>query len=175
MPVHRNRSRETNATLFDAHNNAIFSFRVRAHGVEPAGALPWPDYSSASFGRNQFSPDGNTPTGLILFDLNSPEPNATLYGPYPVNRAVQGLQGNAKFLIPAVRDGILLHTGNWPGWTPAHSFPNSEGCIHTAPTTVHRVWQTLAGMGVQVRDNPFGKLPYPYKPQGLLSIELVDA
>jgi hypothetical protein len=79
-----------------------------------------------------------------------------LYGPYPVNRAVQGisvsaaqssvarststatandsgtavllfLQGNAAWLIPNIRDGILMHTGEWPGWTPPMAMPNSAG------------------------------------------------
>ncbi len=27
---------------------------------------------------------------------------------------------------------------------------------------------------LQVRPNTDGKLPYPYKPQGLLSVELID-
>ena len=26
-------------------------------------------------------------------DLNSPEPNATLYGPFPVNRVINGIDG----------------------------------------------------------------------------------
>ena len=32
IPVHQNRSLETNATLFDAYNNELLSFRVRSHG-----------------------------------------------------------------------------------------------------------------------------------------------
>ena len=38
---------------------------------------------------------GNTVTGLIEVDLNSPEPNPQAYGPWPVNRFVHGLDGNA--------------------------------------------------------------------------------
>jgi len=34
-------------------------------------------------------------TGLVEIDLNSPEPDPTLYGPWPVNRFVRGLDGNA--------------------------------------------------------------------------------
>ena len=55
--------------------------------------------------------------GLTEFDLNSPEPEPQLYGPYPINRAVQGIEGNAAFLIPLIRDGILMHTGEWPDWS----------------------------------------------------------
>jgi hypothetical protein len=84
-------------------------------------------------GRNQFSPDGSTPTGLIEFDLNSPEDDPKSFGPYPVNRAVQGIRGNAAFLIPSIRDGILLHTGEWPAWAPPAQMPNSAGCIHAWP------------------------------------------
>ena len=48
--------------------------------------------------------------GLYEIDLNSPEPEPKTYGPYPVNRAVVGREGNAGFLVPAVRSGILIHT-----------------------------------------------------------------
>ena len=116
----------------------------------------WPDFNSTNDGLNMFSTNGNTPTGLIEFDLNSPEDEPKLYGPYPVNRAVQGLkvdvvsvrcsccgvaltlcvlcgalfaQGNAAFLLPQVRNGILMHTGEWPGWNPPQPMPNSEGKV----------------------------------------------
>lgn len=60
---------------------------------------------------------GATPTGLTELDLNSPEDEPALFGPYPVNRATVGLQGNAKILqtgtTDAPRNGILIHTGNW--------------------------------------------------------------
>ena len=36
-------------------------------------------------------PLGDT-AGLTEFDLNSPEDEPKLFGPYPVNRAVQGLK-----------------------------------------------------------------------------------
>jgi hypothetical protein len=38
------------------------------------------------------------------------------FGPYPVNRFVQGLEGNMKVVISDIRDGILQHTGEWPNW-----------------------------------------------------------
>ena len=109
-----------------------------------------------------FSSDGNTPTGLTMFDLNSPEDDPKLFGPYPVNRAVLGLRGNAAFLIPNIRNGILMHTGQWPGWAAPEAMPNSSGCIHAWPQVIEKVWQTLVDLGVQVRPNTNGKLPYPY-------------
>jgi hypothetical protein len=101
-----------------------------------------------------FSSDGNTVTGLMQADLNSPEGEPKFYGPYPVNRAVKGLEGNAKWLVPGTRDGILLHTGEWPDWQPPQPMPNSEGCIHAWPDTINRIQETLVAIGVQVRDNP---------------------
>jgi len=165
IPVHANRSIETNATLFDNKMNVLLSFTVRAHGQ---------DCTSTGEPLNQFSGDGETPTGLSTFDLNSPEPDPISYGPYPINRFVQGLEGNALFLISNIRDGILLHTGQWPDWQPPMPMPNSEGCVHTYPNNVFMIWQILVSMGVQVRNNTFGKLPYPYKAQGIVSVEQID-
>jgi hypothetical protein len=39
---------------------------------------------------------GNTITGLVEIDLNSAEPNPAVYGPWPINRIVRGLEGNAQ-------------------------------------------------------------------------------
>ena len=86
-----------------------------------------------------FSTLGATPTGLTAVDLNSPEDAPRLYGPYPVLRFVSGLEGNAAFLVPSARNGILLHTGNWSaaaGWAPPAPMPNSEGCV--CPTRTGR-------------------------------------
>eukprot|EP00618_Florenciella_parvula_P025115 CAMPEP_0119524508 /NCGR_PEP_ID=MMETSP1344-20130328/39436_1 /TAXON_ID=236787 /ORGANISM="Florenciella parvula, Strain CCMP2471" /LENGTH=190 /DNA_ID=CAMNT_0007563031 /DNA_START=113 /DNA_END=681 /DNA_ORIENTATION=- len=69
-----NRSVETSATLFDADNNAIMSFVVRTHGNREGGSMPWPDYGDGDYGTNALSSNGNTPTGLMYVDLNSPEP-----------------------------------------------------------------------------------------------------
>jgi hypothetical protein len=52
--------------------------------------------------------------------------------------------------------------------------PNSAGCIHAYPEDIKTVWQKLVAIGVQVNENPFGTLPYPFKTQGLLSIERLD-
>ena len=62
-------------------------------------------------GLNMFSSDGNTPTGLAEIDLNSPEDESKLYGPFPVNRFVRGLRGNAEFLLgPSICDDSVRRT-----------------------------------------------------------------
>ena len=114
LPVHNNRSIETTATLFDKDNTELLRFTARAHGHRNDGSsAAWPDFGNGDFGLNQFTSNGMTVTGIIEIDLNSPEPSPDLYGPWPVNRFVRGLEGNALFLLPNIRDGILLHTGNW--------------------------------------------------------------
>jgi hypothetical protein len=91
-----------------------------------------------------------------------------------VNRAVQGIVGNSQILESNIRNGILLHTGEWSNWNTSMPMPNSHGCIHAHPQDIKTVWQKLIALGVQVRPNTFGKLPYPYVPQGLLSVEQQD-
>ena len=173
--VNKNRSKESNATLFDENNTVLFEFQIRAHGhsnTKPNAT--WPDYTD-DVGINQLSSSGNTPTGLMSFDLNSPEDILKFYGPYPVNRAVAGLDGNAQFLLPNIRNGILLHTGEWPGWSPPEQMPNSAGCLHAWPVSIKTIWKLLINKcNVVVHKNTNGKLPYPYKPQGLLSVELKE-
>jgi len=164
IPVYRNRSIETIATLYDANMKSLHSFTVRAHGQNNEQGDP----------LNQFCNNGSTPTGLSTFDLNSPEPDPKPYGPYPINRAVQGIKGNAAIVISDIRDGILMHTGEWPNWTDSQPMPNSEGCIHGHPTDIEIVWHILVSLGVEVRQNTYGKLPYPYVPQGILSVEQLD-
>jgi hypothetical protein len=157
IPVHRDRTIEVQATLYNASMDVLRVFTVRAHGQQ---------------NFTEFASDGNTPSGLSYFDLNSPEDDPDDYGPYPVNRATVGIAGNAAVLIPNVRNGILMHTGNWTQQSP---MPNSHGCVHAHIEDIYAVWQLLVNeCGVEVRPNPFGKLPYPYVPQGLLSIECVD-
>lgn len=178
LPVHRNRSIETTASLIAANGTVLFQFQARAHGTTTYPVAPWPAFNDCCDGLNQFSSDGNTPTGLIEFDLNSPEDDPTEFGPYPVNRAVQGIEGNAAWLIPNIRDGILLHTGAWSNystWQPPKPMPNSLGCIHAWPESIYTIWQILVNeCGVIVNPNTDGQLPYPYTPQGLLSVELID-
>lgn len=52
--------------------------------------------------------------------------------------------------------------------------PNSHGCIHAHPDAIKTIWELLVARGVVVNPNTDGKLPYPYVPQGLLSVEQVD-
>jgi hypothetical protein len=170
IPVHRNRTvQATNATLFDQWGNVLLTFVARLHGKNH------PDGSQL----NQFTSNGVTPTGLFEFDLNSPEPDPVSYGPFPVNRATRGLRGNAVVVISdnkttTLRSGILMHTGQWANWSPPAPMPNSDGCIHAWPKSIEFVWHALVKLGVQVRKNPFGQLPYPFAAQGLLSVEQVD-
>jgi hypothetical protein len=180
VPVHTNRSVETVASLVAANGSVVYTYVVRAHGIDSWDSEDdppaWPYFNDCCDGMSQFAGDGDTPTGLSLADLNSPEDDPTEFGPYPVNRVVQGLEGNAGFLIPNIRDGILQHTGAWSNyssWQPPAPMPNSLGCIHAWPESIFTVWQLLVAMGVEVRNNTGGKLPYPYKPQGLIAVELV--
>ena len=97
IPVHNNRSVETHATLYDKDNNVMLKFRVRTHGKRDDGtSAPWPDFGDGDVGYTQFGSSGNTVTGLVEIDLNSPEPDPAVYGPWPINRIVRGLDGNAK-------------------------------------------------------------------------------
>lgn len=94
----------------------------------------------------------------MTFDLNSPEDNPVDYGPYPINRAVQasvfvndngwngkGLEGNAKIIISDIRDGILMHTGEWKDWKPSENMPNSHGCVHGHPEDIKDVSTPVIG------------------------------
>jgi len=172
IPVHTDRSIETEGTLFDKDGNVLLKFKAHAHGYrDDCISRPWPDFGDGDIGCNQFTSNGATVTGLMEVDLNSPETNATLYGPYPINRFVRGLDGNAQFLLPYIRDGILLHTGNWTTdangeWTPQDPMPDSSGCIHSHPNEIEAIYNLLLKQGVVVRDNPFSGKNYPYKPQG---------
>jgi len=179
VPVHQNRSIETFATLYDANNNILLSFKTRQHGIRSDGtSQPWPDFGDGDYGLNQFSSSGNTVTGLAEIDLNSPEPNPDVYGPWPINRVVRGLDGNALLLLPNIRDGILIHTGNWStstkAWTPEDPMPDSSGCIHAHPSDVQQIYEILVKIGVKVNPNTYSGKNYPYKPQGICVIELID-
>ena len=81
-------------------------------------------------------------------------------------------------VLPNIRDGILVHTGNWTTadavWDSSKSMPNSAGCIHANPDDVDRIYLELIKRGVEVRDNPFSGKNYPYRSQGVGVIELID-
>ena len=47
----------------------------------------------------------------------------------------------------------------------------SKGCIHAHPDDLKTIDEILIELGVKVRKNTNGRLPYPYQPQGLLSVE----
>lgn len=181
IPVSTNRSIETQGTLYDANNGILHQFTVRAHGKrDDNGDYSWPDFGAepGDDGLNQFTSNGNTPTGIVEVDLNSPEPNPQVYGPWPVNRIVKGVKGNAAFLLPSIRDGMLIHTGNWT--TAEHgtfdpltmTMPNSAGCLHLHPKDIERIYRELQRIGVSVNENPFSGKDYPYTPQGVAVIYL---
>jgi len=112
----------------------MMNFTAKLHGYRDDGSSrPWPDYGDNDYGLNEFSSGGSTPTGLMELDLNTPENNPKAYGPYPVNRVVRGKLGNGLLMLPNIRDGILIHTGEWPGWKVGMEMPNSAGCIHIPP------------------------------------------
>jgi hypothetical protein len=160
VPVYSNRSIETVATLYDADCIPKLHFIARTKGQM--------DY-------NELTGNGNTPTGLYTFDLQTPEDDPVSYGPYNVNRAVHGLVGNALVVAPNIRNGILLHTGEWENWNSSLPMPNSHGCIHAHPEDIKKISDILINeLGVEARENTFGKLPYPYTPQGLLSVWSID-
>ena len=54
--------------------------------------------------------------------------------------------------------------------------PDSDGCVHGHPTDVKTVADILRSnaVGAVAHKNVGGVVPYPYIPQGLLSIEQVD-
>jgi len=171
VPVFQNRSRQTIGTLFDKQGHKLLTFHARTRAQSLSSQNPTQ--------RNDLSSNGATPSGLMECDLNSPESDTKSFGPYPINRAVLGLKGNAHFLIrnnaqTSIRKGILVHTGQWQGWKAPMPMPNSHGCIHVWPNEIKAIWQTLVKLGVQVRNNTDGALPYPYQPQGLLSVSCQD-
>ena len=182
IPVHRNRSIQPNATFLDGENNILFHFPVRAKGHIADGcgrtiATRWPNFNNTGIGLNMYSSGGMTPTGLIEIDPNSPESNASEFGPYPITRFVRGLKGNAKFLLPKHRNGILIHTGEWQNfsnWKAPEPMPNSAGCVHTWENYVAKIWKTVKKLGAKIRNNTNGQTPYPYKCQGLASVFMID-
>ena len=170
--MHHNRSSETQASLIDADGGLVLRFLGRAHGHRDDGTGTWPDFWD-DVGLNECTTDGNTPTGLMEIDLNTPESDPVVYGKSNVNRVVRGLMGNAGTLVPAVRTGILVHSGAWPGWDGG-PMPNSAGCVHVHPDALAAIADALRRMGVEARPNPQGSAePYPYRAQGLLAVQRV--
>lgn len=81
-------------------------------------------------------------------------------------------------MVPGIRDGLLLHTGNWTtadvDWKPTVDMPNSSGCVHGHPEDIERIYTLLTGLGVVVHENPYSGKNYPYKPQGIAVVEQMD-
>eukprot|EP01084_Bolivina_argentea_P300949 519045_1 len=95
IPVYSDNHRdiETNGQLFDANNKLLLTFKTRTHGQSNPPTSVWPNYNN-SVGLNEFSGNGNTITGLMYIDLNSPEPknDEKYYGPYPIHRVLSGIK-----------------------------------------------------------------------------------
>jgi len=181
VPLHRDRTKETTATLYKCGNGGkvLHRFTIRSRGGTKNGQA-----------LNQLTSNGDTPTGLCTFDLNSREPKKLVksFGPYPVLRVVKGIEGNAAIgkdaaegtdgrdtFLSNYRFGILLHTGIWDGWDPSKPMPNSLGCMHAHPNDQKTIVDLLVNKTAAiVNKNPFGKRPYPYKTQGYISIEEID-
>ena len=157
----------------------LFTFATRTHGQSNPPSAAWPNYNN-SVGLNQFSSDGNTPTGLASIDLNSagPAQDEKYYGPYPVQRVIAGIAGNMALLLQPqssnIRSGILMHTGEWPGWSDGDQMPDSDGCIHVHPDDLDRINTILTTqLGVVVHNNTFSSKDYPYSPQGIISVQQI--
>jgi hypothetical protein len=52
--------------------------------------------------------------------------------------------------------------------------PNSAGCIHGHPEDINRIQEILVSLGVTINPNTYSGKNYPYKPQGIGVIELID-
>eukprot|EP01084_Bolivina_argentea_P312658 541313_1 len=186
IPVHNDSARdiELMGQLLDADNQLLFTFKTRTHGSNNPPTNAWPKYNN-SVGLNEFTSNGNTPTGLSYLDLNSPEPAeyAKNFGIYPVHRVVKGIvyrnrTTNMGLLLQPdttnIRSGILLHTGQWPDWNEGDQMPNSDGCIHISPQALQTINDIVTKqLGVVVNNNTFSGKDYPYKPQGIISIQQI--
>jgi hypothetical protein len=183
VQVYENRSIETIARISIAQPPAtspsIFYYYIaRTHGQNSA--------DDPNFPLNCLTSDGATPTGLGTFDLNAPEDDPKSFGPWPVNRVVYGLAGNMGIyyvnetdgtinpFLSAIRSGILQHTGEWDDWNPSLPMPNSHGCIHCHPQAIFTIWQLLNMTGVVMHKNVGGQWPYPFKTQGMISVEMIN-
>ena len=54
------------------------------------------------------------------------------------------------------------------------TMPNSAGCLQGHPSDVRQIYESLVALGVTVNPNPMSGKNYPYKPQGIAAVELVD-
>jgi len=191
VPLRKDRTIEVNATLHRcgaseqgeaAHGEVLHTFLLRARGGTKNGVM-----------LNQLTSNGDTPTGLSSIDLNTEfKPQwrwKRSFGVYPVLRLVKGLKGNAAIgrdgvtgnddtaesFLNDYRYGILVHSFEREEWVPSMPMPDSYGCMKVHPADQRKIIDILRNkLGVKMRNNTFGRLPYPHKPQGLISIEEVD-
>lgn len=81
-------------------------------------------------------------------------------------------------MVSNIRDGLLIHTGNWTTettpWNPTMDMPNSAGCVHGHPSDVYMIYKLLEGLGVVANNNTFTGIDYPYKCQGIAVVEQMD-
>lgn len=52
LPVHRNRSIETTASLIAGNGSVLFTFVARAHGSDFLPSPPWPHWNNSGYGLN---------------------------------------------------------------------------------------------------------------------------
>ena len=52
--------------------------------------------------------------------------------------------------------------------------PNSAGCVHAHPDDVGEIARVLQALGVVVRPNPYSGKKYPWTPQGIAVVTLID-
>ena len=51
----------------------------------------------------------------------------------------------------------------------------SNGCLHVHPDAMKKIDEILQNdLNVTANKNPYGKMPYPYSCQGILSIQQID-
>jgi len=226
IPLFNNRSVEVKAFLFDGNNTLLHQFRVRAHGHDTTNdTSPWPSYSN-TVGLNQFTSNGNTPTGVAVravprrahehshtnthahthTGVRSQQPRRRRTCVRPVPREPHHERHLGQRQVPARHHQrhphrnplahrhlarLEQHHGHaQQRWCVAsvvracdnrrlladddRSLPHwLAGCVHAHPEDIAIVWRKLVSIGVQVRENPFGQQPYPFKPQGIAVIEQV--
>ena len=84
------------------------------------------------------------------------------------------------FILPPFN---LSYLTGFKKWAPIISFVYSyyfgvffsNGCLHVHPDDMKKIDDILKlDLNVTVNKNPYGKLPYPYPCQGILSIQQID-
>jgi hypothetical protein len=131
---------------------------------------------------NDLSPNGATPSGLMTIDFVTPNMDLLGFGPWPINRVLRGLKGNAaikfnlngnkKTFVPHVRNGVYYHTGYWGGWrTVRQEMPVSHGCVHVHPAGIKHVYDTLMYYGIRPTSLYQNR---GFLERGLLSVEVMN-